>query len=512
MLPLSMLPFAFYFANTGEGQLLWAKVETTVTPPQVPPLDDADRAWAWENRPSYEGRVAVLVYHGLGPSGDETGLTISPDRFAEQMATLKAAGMQTVTARDMALAFAGLKRLPPNAVLVTFDDGRLDALLYADPILEQLEMQATMFVITRAASERGIYYAEWKKLGEYAASGRWDLQSHTADLHRLQEVEDGRSLPALTSLAPDEDLDAYRTRIQTDLAEAQETIEQETGTAPVAFAYPFGAYGYEHDDRVNHPRVGELVRDAVGRTNLLAFHQTDQDKWGLATCSQDPLGIRRLTVDDWPGKILLARIAEAAGEEPEGPDCTDTYFSGEAIDALDEAPAPVRSAVEAVASSDPEAGPRNEEAARAASALAVLAPARSDALTGCQVMYVDCLTYVTAEPDLWGGVPWPTATSVGGPIRFSAAAPMQQPHAVTAPAPSRTKQPAPQPPPYNGSVQPPPSGSNRTPPPSSGGGDQPSSPPSSGPPSNDPPSGGPGDNGNKGKGPGGNGPPGQGKK
>ena len=54
--------------------------------------------------------------------------------------------------------------------------------------VKQAGMRATMFVISGAASEPGIYYASWDKVEGYAKSGRWDIQSHTAESHRDQKT------------------------------------------------------------------------------------------------------------------------------------------------------------------------------------------------------------------------------------------------------------------------------------------------------------------------------------
>jgi peptidoglycan/xylan/chitin deacetylase (PgdA/CDA1 family) len=314
LLPLSLAPFIAYFNFTSEGALLWARVRTTIWAPQLPAFDAEEATWISEHRPSYENAVALLVWHGIGAGSDgDGGFSISAERFAEQLAALKAAGMNTVTARDVALAFAGREVLPPNAVMVSFDDGRADAMLYADPLLEQADMKATMFVITDAASSSGIYYAKWDELRDYAATGRWDLQSHSAESHHEQTVAGGRPMPVLTSLGPGETLDEFELRINRDLKEASESLYSHIGVRPSAFAYPFGAYGGRYDsDRTNNDSIEALLSSAVAANYDIAFEQDDQETWELATCADDPYHLRRLEVGDWSGIELLERIKSAA--------------------------------------------------------------------------------------------------------------------------------------------------------------------------------------------------------
>jgi peptidoglycan/xylan/chitin deacetylase (PgdA/CDA1 family) len=304
--PLSVLPFVAYGTLTPEGRLLRDRVLVAVDAPELPRLDKPTMAHLQEVAPEYEGAVMPLVYHGIGEATDG-GYAVSPERFAEHIAALDAAGMNFVTATEVAEAFDGGDPLPPDAVLVTFDDGRTDALLWATPLLEEAGAEATMFVITGAASERSVYYADWGELGGFADGGVWDLQAHTDALHTEIDTDAG-PLPALTGLAPGETLDEYRERIRADLDRADAILEARTGQRPVAFAYPFGAWGV---DRTNDDRIrGILAREIAARYRL-AFHQDGQDEIELATPRSLRTGLRRLDVGDWSGVELVERIAAA---------------------------------------------------------------------------------------------------------------------------------------------------------------------------------------------------------
>ena len=312
MLPLTLLPFLAYFNMTQQGALVWERINVALSPPSIPELSSADRAWIRAHAPDYTDAVALLLYHGIGSGADgDGGYSTSPEHFAEQLATLRAAGMHTVTAREVGAALAGRATLPPNAVMLSFDDGRTDAMMYADPLLRQAQMRATMFVITSAASDPGIYYVSWEGLRRYATNGRWDLESHS-DASHFERYVDGRSLPALTSIEDGETIEEYRQRVSRDLGAATDEIRAETGHRPVAFAYPFGAYGTGYDGRTNDPRVGSILHDVVASDYEIAFDQDDQASWDLTTCGADPYHLHRLEVGDWSGRTLLSRIDRAA--------------------------------------------------------------------------------------------------------------------------------------------------------------------------------------------------------
>jgi peptidoglycan/xylan/chitin deacetylase (PgdA/CDA1 family) len=314
MLPLSLLPFLAYFGLTDQGRLIWQRIEVAVSRPSLPELPVAERRWAREHAPSYRGGVAVLVFHGIGSLGDgDSDLSTSPERFGEQLAMLETAGMNTVTAAEVAEAIVGDGTLPPNAVMISFDDGRSDAMMYADPMLADAGMRATMFVITGAADDPGVYYESWDGLRRYEATGRWDLQSHSDDSHHEQDVPgNGDPLPALTSLGYGETPAAFADRVSADLRRASAVLEREMGTEPVAFAYPFGAHGTGYDERTNDDRLGAILAGAVSERYLIAFDQDDQAAWGLSSCADDPYHLHRLEIGDWTGRQLLSRIGDAA--------------------------------------------------------------------------------------------------------------------------------------------------------------------------------------------------------
>ena len=313
-LPLTAVPFVAYANLTPEGRLVRDRAIVALAPPTLPTLTPRAVTAATTAAPRYEGAVMALAYHGIGSASDsEGGFVVSPKRFGEHLATLRAAGMNTVTAADVAAAFTGGPALPPNAVMLSFDDGRSDAMMFADPLLKQAGMKATMFVISGAASEPGVYYASWDKIEGYARSGRWDIQSHTAESHREHDAAGAGSLPALTSLTKGESLEEYRIRVREDLRQAGDAIEAHIGRRPVAFAYPFGAYGA---DRSNDPAIIDVLREEVAREYQIAFQQDDQDTVPVLTPDQDHLLLRRVEVENWTGLQLLQRIDRAARPGP----------------------------------------------------------------------------------------------------------------------------------------------------------------------------------------------------
>jgi peptidoglycan/xylan/chitin deacetylase (PgdA/CDA1 family) len=93
------------------------------------------------------GGPAILMYHRIAtPDVDPWSLAVSPERFAEQVEALRA--QRTTLSVDALIARLGSRELPHDAVALTFDDGYVDNLLRAKPILETADVPATVFLTT----------------------------------------------------------------------------------------------------------------------------------------------------------------------------------------------------------------------------------------------------------------------------------------------------------------------------------------------------------------------------
>ncbi len=91
------------------------------------------------------GAGAVLLYHRVARAEpDAYGLAVTPEAFRRQMEHLRASC--NVLPLGELVERAQRDDLPPRAVAVTFDDGYLDNLTVASPVLVELGLPATFFV------------------------------------------------------------------------------------------------------------------------------------------------------------------------------------------------------------------------------------------------------------------------------------------------------------------------------------------------------------------------------
>src|SRR5258708_4745240 len=91
------------------------------------------------------GGVPILMYHSVGPGTDPLG--VSQADWASHGGYLAGAGYQTVTLHDVIEDQEGRGHLPVNPVVLTFDDGTLDAYATALPLLQKRGQRATFFIV-----------------------------------------------------------------------------------------------------------------------------------------------------------------------------------------------------------------------------------------------------------------------------------------------------------------------------------------------------------------------------
>jgi peptidoglycan/xylan/chitin deacetylase (PgdA/CDA1 family) len=123
--------------------------------------------------------LTVLTYHRIGEPGDEGDLNAevieaTPAELEAQLAMLKA--QCTIISLADLRHFRGGAPMPPNPVLLTFDDGYVDNHRVALPILRRAGVPATFFIPTAYPDAGRLFW--WDKIALLVAQSR----AETAEL------------------------------------------------------------------------------------------------------------------------------------------------------------------------------------------------------------------------------------------------------------------------------------------------------------------------------------------
>ncbi|MBX4196204.1 polysaccharide deacetylase family protein [Candidatus Pacearchaeota archaeon] len=266
--------------------------------------------------------IVVLNYHGTLAGDTNESYKISYTQFKEHMFALKKAGYQTVTIEQLYSFLRGEQSLPPKSFVITFDDGIKDSYYNTDPILKTLNYTAVMFVITgQSLDKESKYYLNKEELHKMAASGRWDLQSHSYQGHgRIQTGLDSAPGPYLTNklwISVQQRLetnDEYFNRINSDLQTSKNQLDREFNQSTIGFALPFGEFGQRY---TNYPGSDTLLLDAASKAYNMVFYQfkpaINKDfRANFNTENKDFYLVMRISADSIGSASTLLNTVEAA--------------------------------------------------------------------------------------------------------------------------------------------------------------------------------------------------------
>jgi len=121
------------------------------------PLQEAIDRRKERLRTSRVRRGAILLYHRVAdPASDPWQMAVSPENFAAHMAIIR----RRREARPLSELSKWLYQpgKPENAITVTFDDGYVDNVRTALPILEREQVPATVYVVSGAVGKPDAFW------------------------------------------------------------------------------------------------------------------------------------------------------------------------------------------------------------------------------------------------------------------------------------------------------------------------------------------------------------------
>ena len=224
--------------------------------------------------------LRVLLYHKVNDVQGNPG-SVTPALFAEHMAMIAAEGYRPVSLGEVLEHLGDGAPLPPRATLITFDDGYLDNLVNAAPILAQHGFPAVLFMsVGRIGSDTPFPHDE-----------RRPAPNPTLDWNGLEEIErlgvrvESHGI-AHVPLASLDDAAAEQ-----DITGAKQILEEHLGRPVRAYAYVKGGTG----------DFGARHREMLRRVGYEAAFTTVTGSNGGGS---DPFALRRYNVEPYPASTL----------------------------------------------------------------------------------------------------------------------------------------------------------------------------------------------------------------
>lgn len=176
--------------------------------------------------------VAILQYHHVSDT-TPSSTSISVEQFIRHMHFLKQKNYNVLPLNEIVTALKSGKKITENTIAITFDDGYLNVLTNADPILQELGFPYSVFVAPNEITEQRENMLSWSQLKSMHERGVLILN------HSLKHDHLNRQLD-------NETVEQWTTRINDDITQAQSIINTKLDIKPEQqlkyLAYPYGEY------------------------------------------------------------------------------------------------------------------------------------------------------------------------------------------------------------------------------------------------------------------------------
>lgn len=204
-------------------------------------------------KPSAKGgvEIPIVMYHSvLADPTRSNKFTISPEAFENDLLFIKEKGYETIVFADLIAYVDKGTPLPEKPIMLTFDDGYYNNLIYAMPLLEKHGMKAVVSVVGQFADnfsksmEHNPNYSHltWEDIALLSESGCFEVQNHSYAMHNYKGERKGVERKRL------ETHEQYKKFLLDDVSKMQEKLKELSGVTATAFAYPFGIRSEEADE------------------------------------------------------------------------------------------------------------------------------------------------------------------------------------------------------------------------------------------------------------------------
>lgn len=212
--------------------------------------------------------IAILVYHQIAEAPKKgapfRGLYVSPAAFARQMALLKILGYQGLSMTDLQPYLRGEKT--GKVVGITFDDGYLNNLTNALPVLQKHGFSSTCYVVDGLLGQTNVWDAgigiAQTPLMTAEQLLQWQACGQEVGAHTKEHVD----LLAISELA------AWK-----QIANSKPALQNLLNQPVNHFCYPFGKFDKRHEvmaKQAHYETATTTMRGRVAKaTNMLTLQR-----------------------------------------------------------------------------------------------------------------------------------------------------------------------------------------------------------------------------------------------
>ncbi len=203
--------------------------------------------------------IPVLMYHKIGDTEDSPWWVTAHD-FETHLKGLRSLGYASIRPSDLVANRRWGRPLPAKPVIITFDDGYLNILENAEPLLRQYGFQGVCYLVTGQVSEsprtrntfEGTPTLSWPDVRAMQSRGSVVFGGHSRSHANLRALADPRA----------------------EIEGCYRDLRKKGGFTPEGFCYPYGQYGEAALACLARSRFTTAVtcEDGIattGRTNLL---------------------------------------------------------------------------------------------------------------------------------------------------------------------------------------------------------------------------------------------------
>lgn len=188
-------------------------------------------------------KIPVIMYHSI--LNNKKGVYIvSEKQFDSDLLAFKKNGYTTVFPAQIIDYVKNGSKLPEKPLLITFDDGHYNNLLYGLPLLKKHNAKAIINIIGRFSnhstnsgdhSNPQYSHLTWSQIKKMKLSDCFEIGSHSYNMHNYK--------PRFgIAQKKGETLEEYCQALKDDIMLLQNKLNSEVGVTPNVFAYPFGEY------------------------------------------------------------------------------------------------------------------------------------------------------------------------------------------------------------------------------------------------------------------------------